>query len=91
MYIKYVNLFFYKERSLLHVSATNCGYIHLPEDGQNRWPKHVEGYAFYNTINLKFLYALFGIVSQNGSSLQGHEIIKIDVVKLRIEARINFF
>jgi hypothetical protein len=25
---------------------------HLPEDGHNRWPKHVGGYAVYNTINL---------------------------------------
>jgi hypothetical protein len=25
---------------------------HLPEDGHNRWPKHVAGYAVYSTINL---------------------------------------
>jgi len=25
---------------------------HLPEDGQNSWPKHAAGYAVYNTINL---------------------------------------
>jgi len=25
---------------------------HLPEDGNNRWPKHAAGYAVYNTINL---------------------------------------
>jgi len=25
---------------------------HLPEDGHNGWPKHVRGYAVYNTINL---------------------------------------
>jgi len=25
---------------------------HLPEDGYNRWPKHVAGYAVCNTINL---------------------------------------
>jgi hypothetical protein len=26
--------------------------MHLPEDGHNSWPKHVAGYAVYNTINL---------------------------------------
>ena len=26
---------------------------HLPEDGNNRWPKHVGGYAVYTTINLR--------------------------------------
>jgi hypothetical protein len=25
---------------------------HLPEDGQNRWPKHMWGYADHNIINL---------------------------------------
>ena len=25
---------------------------HLPEDGHNKWPKGVEGYAVYNIINL---------------------------------------
>jgi hypothetical protein len=25
---------------------------HLPEDGHNKWPKHVGDYAVYNTINL---------------------------------------
>jgi hypothetical protein len=23
---------------------------HLPEDGHERWPEHVEGYADYNTV-----------------------------------------
>ena len=30
---------------------TLAGY-NVPEDGHNRWPKHVGGYAVYNTINL---------------------------------------
>jgi hypothetical protein len=25
---------------------------HLPEDGHNRWPKHVAGYVDYSVINL---------------------------------------
>jgi len=25
---------------------------HLSDDGHNRWPKHVLGYALYNTMNL---------------------------------------
>jgi hypothetical protein len=25
---------------------------YLPEDGHNRWPKHVTGYAIFNAINL---------------------------------------
>jgi len=25
---------------------------HLPENGQNMWPKHVAGYTVYNTVNL---------------------------------------
>jgi len=25
---------------------------HLPEEGHNRWPKHVADYAVYNKINL---------------------------------------
>ena len=69
---KYVNLLFYKQRSLLHVSANNCGHIHLHEDGQNRWPEHVDGYAVYNKINLKISMAL-GFVSLNESSVHGHE------------------
>jgi hypothetical protein len=38
-------------------------YLH--EDSQSRWPKHVAGYAVYNTINLHILYAFFGFVSHN--------------------------
>jgi hypothetical protein len=91
MYIQICKFIFLQTASLLHVSATNCGYIHLPEDGQNRWQKHVGGYAFYNKINLKISLALFGFVSRNVSSVQGHETIKIDIVKLRIEMRISFF
>jgi len=29
-----------------------CFKERLPEDGHNRWPKHVERYAVYNTNNL---------------------------------------
>jgi len=55
----YVKLVYYKERSLLHVSATYCGHLqgsyiylsfkeHLPEDGHTKWPKHVGVYVDYN-------------------------------------------
>jgi hypothetical protein len=27
-------------------------YVHLPEDGHNRWPKHVGGCTVYSTVNL---------------------------------------
>jgi len=30
---------------------------HLPENGHNRWPKYVEGYAVYNAINLNICIA----------------------------------
>ena len=32
---------------------------HLPEDGQNRWPKYV-GYSVYTTINLHNCVYIFG-------------------------------
>jgi len=35
-----------------------------PEDGHNSWPKHLAGYADYNTINLhSCIYALVGYFS----------------------------
>jgi len=38
---------------ILFLSLCNTSFKeHLPEDGHNRWPKHVAGYAVYNTINL---------------------------------------
>jgi hypothetical protein len=37
----------------------------LPEDGHNRWPIHVKGYAVYNKINLYISYELHNFVSQN--------------------------
>jgi hypothetical protein len=91
MYIQICKFIFLQTASLLHVSAINCGYIHLPEDDQNRWSKHVGGYAFCNKINLKNSKALFGVVSHNGLSVQGHETFKIDIIKLRIEKHISFF
>jgi len=35
----------------------------LPEDGYNRWPKYVGGYALYTTINLHICMALVGYFS----------------------------
>jgi len=35
---RYVNLLYYEQHCLLHVSANCCG---LPEDDHIRWPKHV--------------------------------------------------
>ena len=32
---------------------------HLPEDGQNTWPKHVRGYDVYTTINLYIFLCIF--------------------------------
>jgi hypothetical protein len=32
---------------------------HLPEDGHSRWPKHVEGFAVYNTLNLHICLRIF--------------------------------
>jgi len=29
--------------------------VHLPENGHNRYPQHLEGYAVYNTIHLQVL------------------------------------
>jgi hypothetical protein len=36
---------------------------HLPEDGDNRWPKQAAGYAVYNTINYKSVPAIIGRIS----------------------------
>jgi hypothetical protein len=43
----------------LHFMSVNCFNVlyntsfkeHLPEDGHNRWPKHVAGYSEHNIIN----------------------------------------
>jgi len=35
---------------------------HLPEEGHNRWPKHVGGYAVYNTISLHICVCTFGCI-----------------------------
>jgi len=32
---------------------------HFPEDGQNRWPKQVGGYADYSIINLQICICNF--------------------------------
>ena len=47
----------------------------LPEDGHNRWPKHVGCYAVYN----RSVYALVGRISHNESSVHGHESFKSGV------------
>jgi len=53
---------------------------HLPEDVHNRWPKHVGGYAVYNTKFYISVYALFGHVSHNELSVHGHESFEIKFV-----------
>jgi hypothetical protein len=35
----------------------------LPEDGRNRWPKHVAGYGIYNAINLH-MCSVWSCISQ---------------------------
>jgi len=40
------------------------------------WPKHVEGYAVYSTINFHILNAHDGLVSHYESSMHGHESFK---------------
>jgi hypothetical protein len=35
---------------------------HLPEDGYNRWPKHVGCYTVYNKINYISVYAIVGCI-----------------------------
>ena len=42
---------------------------HLPEDGHNRWPKHVGRYAVYNTINLRICIFTRWSVPENESSV----------------------
>jgi len=32
---------------------------HLPENGHDRWPKHVTGYAVYNKINLHICVSIW--------------------------------
>jgi hypothetical protein len=39
---------------------------HLPEDGHNRWPKHVGGCADCTIINMD-IYILFLVVSRKNS------------------------
>jgi len=46
---------------------------HLPEDGHNKWPKHIVGYAGYNVINLHICLHLF-VISCKKSSVHGHEL-----------------
>jgi len=43
------DLLYYRQRSLLHVSATHCGHHQggYSEVCSNGWQKHVVGYAVY--------------------------------------------
>jgi hypothetical protein len=50
---------------------------HLPEDGHNRWPKHVAGYAVCITINFHICMYTCGRISNNESSAHGHESLQI--------------
>ena len=62
----YVNLLYYKDRTLLHVSATSCGHLqgrniylsfkeHLAEDVHNKLHMRTEKYgSFFVTINRFF-------------------------------------
>jgi hypothetical protein len=50
---------------------------HLPEDGNNAWPKHEAGYAFCNAINLNICIHTFGRISCTGSSVYRHESFNI--------------
>jgi hypothetical protein len=51
---------------------------HLPDDGDNRRPKHVAGYAVSNTKKYISAYALVGCISHNESLVHGHESSKIN-------------
>jgi len=53
------------------VLCTTSLQAHLPEDGHNRWPKHVAGYAVYNEINLRicvctcWVYSTLKVISSS--------------------------
>jgi hypothetical protein len=49
---------------------------HLPDDGHNRWRKHVGHYVLIQQIYI-FVYALVGFVPHFESSQHGHESLKI--------------
>ena len=59
---------------------------HLLEDGHNRWPKQVGGYAIYNTVNLRVCICTYWSISRNESSVNGHESLKF-VTGLGLSAR----
>jgi len=40
---------------------------HLPEDGHNRWLKHIGGWAVYNTVSLCICMSFVGHISHNNS------------------------
>ena len=66
-------------------STTYCGHLpeHVPEDGHNRWPKHIEGYTVYSTINLHIcIYAVVGCIYHNESSVHDRESFNIQYVLL---------
>ena len=44
---------------------------HIPEDGLNRWPKGVGGYAYYNTINLYICLCTFWLFNNRSHPLIG--------------------
>jgi thiosulfate reductase cytochrome b subunit len=46
---------------------------HLPEDGHNRWPKHVAGNPDHNIINHR-MHLL--VITHKKSSAHGHESFK---------------
>jgi len=70
---RYINLLYYK---------------HLPEEGHNRWPKHVAGYAVHNTDNLHickrtciFLFLIMN--SLHPSSARWHPCLKMVCARTR--------
>ena len=53
-----------------HVICNISVKEHLPEEGHNRQPKHVAGYAAYTTINLRTsMYTCWSCLSQRNFKL----------------------
>jgi hypothetical protein len=59
---EFLNLFYYKRRIFLHVSATYFGHLQGGEYSHNWWPKRVGGNVVCKIINLHICVYIIGFV-----------------------------
>jgi hypothetical protein len=77
---RYVNLLYYKQCSLLHVSATYCGHLQggVLEDGCNRWPKICSRlhYLWHNKFTYMYIDLLAASLVMTYCIFQQHKMLQ---------------